>query len=182
VGAIDRCSEKCFWFRQNCAILPHTDSMLKLLEFFFKNLEHILSKYQFREDRIFNVDESGITTVQKKSGKVYVKNGQKQVGVAISAERGQTITILCAVSAAQDSELLEYFHSTLVNLRRKLLHHLRIFENLFRMLNQEKASIVSIWRLLRYRQYPQLFLNQHLQLVLNQHHQHSQLLLKKHHQ
>lgn len=67
---------------------------------FFKNLEEVLRKYQFRAERIFNVDESGITTVQKKSGKIYAKKGQKQVGVAISAERGQTITILCAVSAA----------------------------------------------------------------------------------
>lgn len=67
---------------------------------FFNNLKTVLLKHEFRPDRIFNVDESGITTVQKKSGKVYAKKGQKQVGVAISAERGQTITILCAVSAA----------------------------------------------------------------------------------
>lgn len=67
---------------------------------FFKNLEEVLSKYQFRGDRIFNADETGITTVQKKSGKVYAKKGQKQVGVAISAERGQTITMLSALSAS----------------------------------------------------------------------------------
>lgn len=67
---------------------------------FFKNLEKLLTKFKFQSNRIFNVDESGITTVQKKSGKVYAKRGQKQIGVAISAERGQTITILCAVSAA----------------------------------------------------------------------------------
>ncbi|KAH1022188.1 hypothetical protein HUJ04_011620 [Dendroctonus ponderosae] len=45
------------------------------------------------------MDESGLTTVQKKSQKVYAAKGRKQVGALSSAERGQHVTIVCAMNA-----------------------------------------------------------------------------------
>lgn len=65
----------------------------KELTRFFTNLEHVMAKYQFSTSRIFNVDETGVTTVPKKSPKVYSQKGKKRVGSAISAERGRTITV-----------------------------------------------------------------------------------------
>ena len=51
---------------------------------FFSNLEKAMTSRHFTPDRIFNVDETGITTVQK-PGKVLAERGQKQVGVVTSA-------------------------------------------------------------------------------------------------
>lgn len=68
------------------------------VETFFENVTKVLEKYKFPESRIFNVDETGISTVQKPS-KILASKGQKQVGYAISWERGKTVTVTCAMSA-----------------------------------------------------------------------------------
>ena len=48
---------------------------------------------------IYNVDETGITCVQKPI-KIIAKKGTKQVGRLTSAERGKTVTVVCAMSAS----------------------------------------------------------------------------------
>ena len=45
---------------------------------FFNNLEEVLTKYDFQPNRIFNVDETGITTVQVPS-KIISPKGVKQL-------------------------------------------------------------------------------------------------------
>ncbi|XP_072384452.1 uncharacterized protein [Diabrotica undecimpunctata] len=65
---------------------------------FFKNLEAIFAKYDLSPDRIWNVDETGVTTVQKLS-KVLAQKGKRQVGGLTSAERGVNTTLVCAMSA-----------------------------------------------------------------------------------
>ncbi|CAH2098160.1 unnamed protein product [Euphydryas editha] len=65
---------------------------------FFKLLEELMEKYKFLPRNIFNVDETGITSVQD-PGKVITENGQKCVGSITSGERGTTVTAVCAVSA-----------------------------------------------------------------------------------
>ncbi|KAI4468277.1 hypothetical protein MML48_2g00013894 [Holotrichia oblita] len=45
------------------------------------------------------MDESGLTTVQKKSQKIYAAKSRKQVGALSSAERGQHVTVVCAMNA-----------------------------------------------------------------------------------
>lgn len=65
---------------------------------FFNNLLTLMSKYSFAPHRIFNVDETGVTTVHK-PGKILAPKGQKQVGAATSWERGKTITVCCCMSA-----------------------------------------------------------------------------------
>jgi len=54
----------------------------------------------FSPTRIFNVDETGLTTVQGKPSKIIALRGKKQVGVITSAERGQLCTIEICMSAA----------------------------------------------------------------------------------
>ena len=46
---------------------------------FFENLEKILTKYNFISDRIYNFDESGISTVMS-TPKILAEKKQKQIG------------------------------------------------------------------------------------------------------
>lgn len=51
-------------------------------------LEAEFERHQYPPQRIFNVDESGITIVQSKTPRVVGLKGKKQVGALSSAERG----------------------------------------------------------------------------------------------
>jgi len=63
------------------------------------NLEQVLSRPGgFGPDQIWNVDETGVTTVQRPV-KVLAEKGAKQVGSIVSQERGQLVTVCCAVNA-----------------------------------------------------------------------------------
>jgi hypothetical protein len=66
---------------------------------FFSNLLEIVNKHNFTPDRIFNIDETGITTVHKPRP-IIAPKGQKQVGVATSWERRKTMIVCCAMSAS----------------------------------------------------------------------------------
>ena len=52
-----------------------------------------------RSDQIYNMDESGLTAVHTPE-RIIAKKGPKQVGKITSAERGKTVTVICAVNAA----------------------------------------------------------------------------------
>ena len=65
---------------------------------FFRLLDEVKSKYHFESKDIYNVDETGCMTVQK-TAKVIAPTGSKQVGAMTSAERGQLVTLCCAVNA-----------------------------------------------------------------------------------
>ncbi|CAD6223960.1 GSCOCG00005411001-RA-CDS, partial [Cotesia congregata] len=67
---------------------------------FYDLLESVIIKYKLTPDRIFNVDETGVTTVPKHQSKIIAPKGKKQVGVLTSAERGQLVTTEICVSAA----------------------------------------------------------------------------------
>jgi hypothetical protein len=67
---------------------------------FFSNLQQIMDMYRFPPNRIFNMDETGITTVQQKCPKIYGEKGAKRIGAATSNERGRTITAVFCVSAS----------------------------------------------------------------------------------
>eukprot|EP00794_Sanderia_malayensis_P021114 gene21114-23182_t len=65
---------------------------------YFKNLEELLETHNFEPHQIFNCDETGITCVHKPV-KVIAPKGKRVVASVISGERGQTTTIICAMSA-----------------------------------------------------------------------------------
>lgn len=67
---------------------------------FFDILEKIVDEFQITADTIFNVDESGFTTVQKSTQKIVGRKGKRQIGSITSGERGVNTTMVCAVSAA----------------------------------------------------------------------------------
>lgn len=49
---------------------------------------------------MYNVDETGITTVQSKIARVITLKGKKQVGAVTAAERGALVTVVTCMNAA----------------------------------------------------------------------------------
>lgn len=68
------------------------------VEAFYDNLEKVMDRHHFEPQDIYNVDETGVTTVQKPD-KVVARRGIKQVGSVTSAERGSLVTLAFAVNA-----------------------------------------------------------------------------------
>lgn len=66
---------------------------------FYSNLQKVQEKFNFSPTRIFNMDETGISSVQVPT-KILAQKGQKQVGFVTSWERGKNITVICAFSAS----------------------------------------------------------------------------------
>ena len=67
---------------------------------FFDNLDEVglLKQYQFTANDIYNADETGIKTVHSPGLVINVK-GKKQIGRLVCAEKGELVTLVCAVSA-----------------------------------------------------------------------------------
>ncbi|CAH2089142.1 unnamed protein product [Euphydryas editha] len=72
------------------------------INLFFDKYKELLLKYNFTSERIYNVDESGISTVHTPM-KVLASKGAKQVGNITSAERGNNVTIIACVNALGNS-------------------------------------------------------------------------------
>lgn len=65
---------------------------------FYDKLKMLMDTYHFPPQNIYNMDETGITTVQVPD-RVIARKGVKQVGRIVSAERGTLVTLAVAVSA-----------------------------------------------------------------------------------
>ena len=65
---------------------------------FFDMYETVTDNYQFPPQNIYNVDETGITTVQGNAGKVLAMKGRRQVGCLTSGERGQLVTVVVCMN------------------------------------------------------------------------------------
>lgn len=69
------------------------------VQLFYNNLKDVHARFgPISPDKIWNMDETGMTTVQGQS-KIVAPKGAKQVGSATSAERGALVTMLKAVNA-----------------------------------------------------------------------------------
>lgn len=66
---------------------------------FYTNLKTVLERHPLTADRIFNFDESGVSTVIA-TPKVLAPRCQKQVGQIVSAERGELVTFGGIISAS----------------------------------------------------------------------------------
>lgn len=86
---------------------------------FFDNLKIDLNHHSCGPGDICNMDETGITSVQKPN-KVVARKGFKQIGCITSAERGTLVTLAYSVSAAGNS-VPPYFVFPRVNFRNYFL-------------------------------------------------------------
>ena len=66
----------------------------------FGLLLELYNLYYFAADRVYNVDETGITRVPNKQSKVLALRGKRQVGGLVSAERGILVTAVACMSAS----------------------------------------------------------------------------------
>lgn len=73
------------------------------VDLFFRNLDAVKANYPFSPSSIWNMDETGFSTVPSKMGKIISIKGLKRVGQITSAERGSMITLAFAVNASGNS-------------------------------------------------------------------------------
>lgn len=69
---------------------------------FFDNLEVVLERHKFQPNEIYNLDETGNSTVHAPP-KILCTKGMKQVGSVTSGERGLNITMIACVNAIGNS-------------------------------------------------------------------------------
>jgi len=69
---------------------------------FMDNLQNLYARYEFTPERIYNCDETAVTTVQKPH-KIIASKGSKQVAAVTSQERGQLVTACCTINALGNS-------------------------------------------------------------------------------
>ncbi|XP_041634749.1 uncharacterized protein zgc:113274 [Cheilinus undulatus] len=69
---------------------------------FFTSLEELMARYKFEPQSVWNMDETGITTVHKPN-KMVARRGYKQVRSLTSTETGTLVTFTCAISATGNS-------------------------------------------------------------------------------
>ena len=67
---------------------------------YFTLLEKIIDEHKLTAMRIYNMDESGISVVQKSCQKVICLKGKHQIGSISSSERGINTTVVCCNNAA----------------------------------------------------------------------------------
>jgi len=73
----------------------------KVERFYYLLEETVFTKEDKRKipaQNIYNIDDTGLTIVQKTS-RILAKKGKKYVGSLTSAEKGKTVTVICCASA-----------------------------------------------------------------------------------
>ena len=86
--------------------MPESTSIARAMGFnrpavsnFFQNLKEVLLRDgTITPQNIWNLDETGISTVVK-PGKIFGEKGTKQIGRISSGERGATVTMCCCVNS-----------------------------------------------------------------------------------
>lgn len=84
---------------------PESTSLLRSAGFnkdrvqeFFENYCSLLEKFHFKAEQIYNIDETGITTVMRPP-RIVTEKGKKQVGQVSSGERGELVTFVGIINA-----------------------------------------------------------------------------------
>ncbi|XP_030746042.1 uncharacterized protein LOC115874883 [Sitophilus oryzae] len=120
---------KSFMSRHRISLrTPESTSLGRLFGFnkvevtrFFELLRETRLKYNFTADRIYNADESGLSTVPNKKPKILSPTGSRRVSKVASGERGKNTTVVCAMNA-QGSYVPPFFIFGRVRMRPDLLN------------------------------------------------------------
>lgn len=67
---------------------------------FFDLLRDLMNHHHFEAHQIYNVDETGVSTVPNRLPKVLSQRGKRTVSKVVSGERGVTTTLVCSMNAA----------------------------------------------------------------------------------
>lgn len=65
---------------------------------FFDAYREVLTSHEYSAARIWNMDETGVSNVQK-PGNIIATKGAREVGKMTSGEKGKTVTVICATNA-----------------------------------------------------------------------------------
>ncbi|XP_072377877.1 uncharacterized protein [Diabrotica undecimpunctata] len=87
---------------------------------FFKNLRELKNRYKLHANYVYNLDETGVTTVHKPP-KVLASTGKRSVGQMTSAERGVLVTLV-AIIGATGRYVPPYFIFPRVHFKDNMLH------------------------------------------------------------
>lgn len=86
---------------------PESTSIARLMGFnrqsvsnFFNALKELKTTYNFQPNQIYNVDETGVSTVATKNPRIITPKGKRRVIKISSAERGTNVTAVCAMNAS----------------------------------------------------------------------------------
>ncbi|XP_031344824.1 uncharacterized protein LOC116171893 [Photinus pyralis] len=98
---------KGFCHRHNISLRqPEKCTMGRIMGFnkvqvnrFYENLKILYEKRKYIASSVYNMDETGLSTVPNKLPKVLSSKGKKLVGKVASADRGQLVTAVCCMSA-----------------------------------------------------------------------------------
>lgn len=86
-----------------------------IVKMFYDNYKNVQSRYKFKENNIYNLDETGNSTVHNPP-KMIVPKGVKQIGSMMSGERGSNVTMIACVNAAGNmSPLCIFFRGSILN-------------------------------------------------------------------
>lgn len=66
---------------------------------FYDNLEVEMTNKGFTPENVWNIDETGVTTVQAPTKQI-AKKGERRVGAVVAQERGTLVTVCCGISAS----------------------------------------------------------------------------------
>lgn len=83
---------------ENTSLARATGFNKRSVSEFFDNYVSVISKHKFHAEQIYNLDETGVTTVLNPQ-KIVSTKGKKQVSVATSAERGELTTFVPVINA-----------------------------------------------------------------------------------
>lgn len=98
------------WFMKEYKVslrTPESTSIARLMAFnkenvsqFYNVLREAREKYLFQPHQIYNVDETGVSTVATKNPKILTPKGKRRVIKISSAERGTNVTAVCSMNGS----------------------------------------------------------------------------------